>query len=207
MPIARRSLSISGTLARLLAATSLVASGSGLTFPATAQDAVDPPWRVGRLAQLTGSVSTHGAGATDWTDAQLNVPLTSGDAVWTQPQAGAAIQVADNVVALNGATELDLATLDNHQFIATEPQGELFLDLRDVPSGDNYTITTPRGGVQLGGAGLDVSLHEHLDRLAHRRVEDGSGDRRQDHPYQRRDHVAGDAAGAAGGPHPTLQEG
>ncbi|WP_419730226.1 DUF6600 domain-containing protein [Lichenicola sp.] len=153
MSIARRSLSFSGTLARLLAATSLAASSSGLTFPATAQDAVDPPWRVGRLAQITGSVSTHGAGATDWADAVLNVPLTSGDAVWTQPQASAAIQIADNQIALSASTELDLATLDNHQFIATEPQGELFLDLRDVPSGDSYTITTPRGGVQLGGAG------------------------------------------------------
>ncbi|MGI4747817.1 MAG: DUF6600 domain-containing protein, partial [Janthinobacterium lividum] len=140
-------------LARLLAATSLTVTSVGLAPPAVAQDAADPPWRVGRLAQTTGSVSMHGAGATDWVGATINLPLTSGDAVWTQPDSGASIQIADNLVALSGSTELDLATLDNHQFIATEPQGELFLDLRDVPSGDSYTITTPRGAVQLAGAG------------------------------------------------------
>lgn len=140
-------------LARLLAATSLTAASLGMLQTAAAQDAADPPWRVGRLAQINGSVSTHGAGATDWVDATINLPLTSGNAVWTQPGSGASVQIVDNLVALSEATELDLATLDNRQFIATEPQGEVFLDLRDVPSGDSYAITTPRGAVQLGGAG------------------------------------------------------
>ncbi len=140
-------------LARLLAATSLTIGGNGLAPPAMAQGSADPPWRVGRLAQAIGSVSTHGAGATGWTAATPNVPLSSGDAIWTQPSSGAVIQVSDNRIALGEATEFDLATLDNHQLIATEPQGEVFLDLRDVPPGDGYAITTPRGVVQLGGAG------------------------------------------------------
>lgn len=140
-------------VARLLAATSLSMIGTGVTPRALAQDGSDPPWRVGRLAQVVGSVSSHGAGSTEWGPATLNAPLTSGDALWTEPGAGTVMEVADNVVALSESTELDLATLDNTQLLATEPQGELFLDLRDVPSGNVYAITTPRGTVQLGGAG------------------------------------------------------
>ena len=139
-------------LARLLAATSLTMTATG-GMPAQAQPAGDPPSRVGRLAQLSGSVSTHGSGATEWSVASLNLPLTSGDAIWTQPTATAAIQVADNLIALSESTEFDLATLDNQQLIATEPQGELFLDIRDVAAGDSTTIATPRGVVKLSGVG------------------------------------------------------
>lgn len=140
-------------VSRLLAATSLTVGSVWLVPGARAQEASDPPWRVGRLARTGGSVSTHGAGATDWTAAVLNMPLSSGDAIWTQPSSTAEIQISDDAVVLADSTELDVATLDNQQFVATAPQGELFLDLRDVPQGDSYTITTPRGAVQIGGAG------------------------------------------------------
>ncbi len=144
-------------LASLLAATALSVSALLPDLPAQAQDAaqgaVDPPWRVGRLARIVGSVSTHGPGATDWVAASLNSPLISGDAIWTQPGAGAAMQLADNGLVLSEATELDIATLDDHQLLVTQPQGELFVDLRTVSPGDATSITTPRGVVMLSGAG------------------------------------------------------
>ena len=89
MPIRSGSLKV----ARLLAATSLTMSAALPARPAHAQDSADPPWRVGRLARIVGGVSTHGPGATDWVAASINSPLTSGDAIWTQPGAGTAMQV------------------------------------------------------------------------------------------------------------------
>ena len=147
-------------------------TGNGAGPPAMAQNGADPhgagpPWRVGRLAQTVGGVSTHGADATSWTVATPNAPLSSGDALWTQPSSGAVMEVSDSRIALDGVTELDLATLDNHQLVATEPQGRLFLDLRDVPPGDGYSITTPRGVVQLSGTGqYEIAAGDTLhDRL------------------------------------------
>ncbi len=136
----------------------LISSCAGVTV-ARAQDAApaplsgDPPARVGRLARLEGTVSTHGPGATQWTPAVLNFPVSSGDALWTQPQAQADIQVGDSLVTLADGTELDLATLDDRTLLASEPQGALFLDLRDLQPGETYTINTPRGAVQIAASG------------------------------------------------------
>src|SRR3546814_16186663 len=49
--------------------------------PITAQTAAgDPPARVGRLAQMTGTVSFHTAEADQWSPASLNYPVKSGGA-------------------------------------------------------------------------------------------------------------------------------
>ncbi len=146
-----------------LATTSLAVTGSIGTSPgwtqgagtqgAGTQLAADPPARVGRLARLDGVVSTHAAGSTQWTPAVLNFPFVSGDALWTQPKAQADIEVGATLATLADSTELDLASLDDHALVAMEPQGAVFLDVRDVRPGDTYTINTPRGAVQIATAG------------------------------------------------------
>jgi hypothetical protein len=42
----------------------------------------DPPGRVGRLNYTNGPVSFQPAGVSDWEDADVNRPLTTGDQVW-----------------------------------------------------------------------------------------------------------------------------
>ena len=48
-----------------------------LSAPAIAQE--DPPGRVGRLNHTEGAVTFSLAGDNEWTDAELNRPLTRGD--------------------------------------------------------------------------------------------------------------------------------
>ena len=141
-----------------LAAASLMATGAWPQAPsARAQDpgtsGGDPPARVGRLARLSGEVSTHGAGATQWTPAVLNFPFVAGDALWTQPQAQADIEIGESLFTLADETELDLTTLDAQSLVAAEPQGAIFVDLRHVQPGQTYTIDTPRGAVQIATDG------------------------------------------------------
>ena len=112
-----------------------------------------PPGRVGRVSRIVGTVSTHTADADQWSPATLNVPVTTGDAYWTEPGARADIQVESNRITLAPTTELDIATLDDKALAASEPQGEIFLELRAVPPGDTYTVQTPRGVVQVATAG------------------------------------------------------
>lgn len=114
---------------------------------------VDPPARVGRLAALMGAVSFHTADQTTWSPAQANVPVTSGDAIWTEPGARAAVDIAGSRLWLDGGTLLELPVLDDHAVSAKEPQGTLFLHLRALPAGDVTSVQTPRGVVTLLASG------------------------------------------------------
>ena len=144
------------------AAVSGLLIGPGLAPIAQAQPAPpagaaapagDPPSRVGRLARLQGTVSFRAADADEWEAAALNYPVTSGNAFWTEPAAAASIEVGASHIALDQATEFDIASLDDHALMATEGQGAAYLRLRDVPQGDSYAINTPRGSVTIAAVG------------------------------------------------------
>ncbi len=113
----------------------------------------EPSARVGQLARITGSVSFHTADEDHWEPAVLNAPVATGDVLWTEPGAQADVAVAANRIAMDGQTELDMTTLDDHSLVAATPQGDVYLRLDDVPSGDTYAVQTPRGVVQITAAG------------------------------------------------------
>src|SRR5258708_27790091 len=73
----------------------------------------DPPTRVGRLAEISGTVSFHTADATQWQQATLNYPVTSGNSFWTEPRSHAAIDVGATRIYLDSSTELALRNLAN----------------------------------------------------------------------------------------------
>ena len=109
----------------------------------------DPPALAGRVASLTGSVSFHTADETQWSAATLNYPVTNGEDFWTEAQAQATLEIADDRMVLAGSTELDVTALDQAQFTTTAAQGAVFLQLNSLPQGQNVTINTPRGAVQI----------------------------------------------------------
>jgi hypothetical protein len=112
-----------------------------------------PPSRVGWLSQISGSVSFHGAGQTQWVAATQNFPVATGDAVWTQPQAGASIIVDSSRFALAGGTEMTAQEIDDTTVTAALSQGEVFLNLVALQPGQSVTIQTPRGTAQIAGNG------------------------------------------------------
>jgi len=120
---------------------------------AAGQPDTNPPAIAGSLADMAGSVSFHASGETQWSPATLNYPVTNGEGFWTEPQASATIDVADDKVVLDESTEFDVATLDQNQFVATEAQGAIFIQLATVQQGQTLTVNTPRGSVQISQAG------------------------------------------------------
>jgi hypothetical protein len=117
------------------------------------QPDTDPPPIAGSLAAIAGSVSFHTAGDTQWSPATLNYPVTNGEGFWTEPQASATIDIADDSVVLDESTEFDVATLDQSQFVATEAQGAIFVHLNSLNHGQSLVVNTPRGAVQISQAG------------------------------------------------------
>ncbi len=114
----------------------------------------DPPSIAGQLTRLSGAVSFHTADETTWQPADPNYPITSGNALWTEPGAGASVVFGANRIAMDGATELDVNTLDQHRLVAAVPQGTVFLNLRNVQPGDEVSVATPRGTVTIGQPGV-----------------------------------------------------
>ncbi len=130
----------------------LLAAVAGLlavALPALA----DPPARVGRLSEISGTVSFHDSADEQWSPATLNYPVTSGNSFWTEPNARAEINLGSTAIHLDGSTELDITALDDKHFEATMPQGTINIRVTRFDNGDGYNIATPRGTVSLASPG------------------------------------------------------
>lgn len=126
--------------------------------PITAQNSAgDPPARVGRIARMNGTVSFHTADEDQWGPATLNYPLTSGNALWTEPDSRAELQIGSgNRLVMDSRTELNVIALDDSRFEAGLPQGTAYLNVADVAPGESYTLQTPRGSVEIAEPGRYV---------------------------------------------------
>lgn len=125
-----------------------------VSWPARSQEGYgDPPTRAGRIAGISGEVSLHEPDLDSWEAAPVNYPLIVGDALWTEPQSGAELELGGSRIALDGSTELYVAQLDDHDFAAAQPQGETYFRVRYLAPGDRYEIRTPRGVVRIDRPG------------------------------------------------------
>ncbi len=129
------------------------ASPAWAALPPVTPASTVPPDRVGRVARVNGAVFFHGADADRWNPAALNFPVTNGNALWTEPDSHVDLQVGPDRIALAPSTELDIATVDDHSLAASEPQGAVYLNVRNVAGSGGYTVQTPRGTVRIASAG------------------------------------------------------
>src|SRR5947209_9639837 len=107
-------------LRSLLMWTCLPVAVTGLVC---AQDQPDPPSRVARLNYLSGSVSFRPANVEEWTAATLNYPLTTGDHLWTDREAGADMHIGSTAVHLADQTAFAILNLDDRTAQISVTQG------------------------------------------------------------------------------------
>jgi hypothetical protein len=139
-------------LRRSLCATTALA----LALPAGAQtvETPTPPARVGQIAGLLGDVSFNGAGSNGaWVAAAQNYPLTAGDSLYTAAGAEAAVALDSSRLTIAPLTELQVTSLDDEAFTATQAQGEMVLDLTALAPGQSFTIQTPGGTIAIATSG------------------------------------------------------
>ncbi len=139
------------TLATSLLSLVLGLAPLGLAF-AQSQPG-DPPDRVGRVAEMSGTVSFHTADATQWGPASVNYPVTGGNSFWTEPRSHAAIDVGASRIYMDSSTELDVGNIDDHSFVGSLAQGALYVRVSPAADGDQYEIDTPRGAVHISQPG------------------------------------------------------
>nr|WP_315239823.1 DUF6600 domain-containing protein [uncultured Albidiferax sp.] len=106
-----------------------------------AQDA--PPGRVARLSLMEGSVSFAPADSDDWSLAEFNRPLTSGDRLRTAPGARAELHSGSTALRINGQTALEISEQDDNSTRLTLTQGNLALRVRQLYPGETLEVNTP----------------------------------------------------------------
>jgi hypothetical protein len=109
----------------------------------------EPPGRVGRLAFTDGTVSFHDDEQSGWTPAVVNTPLTTGDGLWTEPNARSEISLAGTRIRMEGGTQLEMLALDDSQTRLQLAQGRIDVKTFAMDTNQPYEIATPRGNIRL----------------------------------------------------------
>jgi hypothetical protein len=112
-------------------------------------DAGDPPARVARLSFIKGAVSLQPAGVSDWSQASLNYPLSSGDRIYTDQESLAELEVGSAAVRASAATDLTVASLDDQFMQLGLGQGTIRLRVYNLPTGDSIEVDTPNGALTI----------------------------------------------------------
>lgn len=139
------------------------------------EDAEDdePIQRVARLSFVDGDVSFLRAGVTEWADAVENLPLLTGDQLYTGRGARAEIQLGrGNYIRLSEHTALTIADLSHTaaQFEVTEGIAMIRLE-RFGSAFERFEIDTPNAALMLQQDGIyrvDVSSAEQSEVIVRR---------------------------------------
>ena len=116
--------------------------------PGWAVDAASPE-RSARIGELSGTVSAHGAGQTQWLAAVSDRMLAPGDGVWTQPGARARLELGAVGVALQEQTQVDLVVLTGSDTQLRLIQGTVEVAVPALGAGESCQVDTPRGALRV----------------------------------------------------------
>ncbi|TAL99294.1 MAG: hypothetical protein EPN69_01020 [Rhodanobacter sp.] len=129
--------------AALVIAVLLTAASLAHAQSSTGHDSADLPSRVARLSWIAGGLGLLPAGATDWSDASINRPLTTGDKLSSGADARAELELGGATLRLAQHTDLGLLDLNQQMAQIELAQGTLNLSVRHVDDGQSYEIDTP----------------------------------------------------------------
>ncbi|HSI53388.1 MAG: DUF6600 domain-containing protein [Ramlibacter sp.] len=135
---------------------------------AIAQDQGDPPARVGTLSQIEGTVAFAPAGETEWADAFVNRPITTGDRLWTEKGARAEVHLGSAVLHVDGTTFMDMTALDGDVMQAQLNEGTVNARVRQLQNGENFEVDTPQLAFRASRPGdyrIDVDPVQQTTRI------------------------------------------
>ena len=127
---------------------------SGLAYgQATDTYTTDPPERAARLRYILGDVSLQPVGEEEWTAAEINRPLTTGDKLWTERGARAEISVGPADVRLDSDTGFSFLNVDADVIQMRVTAGVMNVSVRTLDGNEQIEVATPNVNVLLLRAG------------------------------------------------------
>jgi hypothetical protein len=143
----------------LLGLALLCAAALAPAVKAQTTGVVDPPARVGRLADVQGTVWIYDTQAGEWQAAARNRPLTTGDRLSTDRGARAELRVGPTALRLDGGSELEVLQLDDQRVRVQLHNGSLALRLHSRDVARSVEVVTAEGRLQPQRGG-----HYRVDR-------------------------------------------
>ncbi len=118
--------------------------------PASAEDDDGIRQTVARVSYLSGSVAfSRGDDPDHWQDATINVPLTLGDRLWTEPGARAELQTDGGRIFIGAGTQLSILDLRDDVTQLSLSVGMAAFRIRQLAEGEAFEIDTPNAAVTL----------------------------------------------------------
>lgn len=124
------------------------------------QAEVEPPGRVGRLADFEGEVLMYDQEQGRWAAALRNRPLTSGDRLSVGPGGRAEVRVGSTTLRLAASTEIDLVRVDDQRIRVELLAGSLALRVRSREVAAEVEVSTREARLQPLRSG-----HFRIDRF------------------------------------------
>src|SRR5215468_1328801 len=106
-------------------------------------DQYDPPGRVARLGYMQGSVSFQPAGESEWVEAVMNRPMTTGDRLWTDRDGRAEVELGTATVHLAPNTGFSFLNLDDRTVQIELSAGTVDLRVRHFDRDSVFEVDTP----------------------------------------------------------------
>ena len=142
-----RSLSLASIV--LGAALGLVTLFASAAASANETWSTEPPSRVARLSYTQGDVSLQAVDEDEWSAAEVNRPLTTGDRLWTEQDGRAEVQIGDAAIRMSSETGFYFLELDDNSVRLRMTAGVMNVRVRELHENDSFEIETPN---------LDVAL-------------------------------------------------
>ncbi len=116
-------------------------AGLCLAGGAMAEDPlVDPPGRVGVLSLFEGAVETWSPGDEDWSDATINLPITTGSAVSTPVRGRVEIWIGSTAIRVAPESQVNFPELNDEGITAEVVVGSARARLRVLESDDRFAF-------------------------------------------------------------------
>lgn len=131
-----------------------------LAWPLLAMAQVDPPGRVGRVADLQGTVWVYDGEGGSWIAAHRNRPVTHGDRFATERDAQTELRVGSTALLIDGASEVEMLHLDDEVWRIQLHKGAVALRVQSRELAADIEIVTVEGAFQPLSGG-----HYRVDRV------------------------------------------
>ena len=142
------------TIGRLALSWLLLLLALGLQ-PALAQpsNAVDPPTRAGRVADVIGDAWLFDAETKEWLKLLRNQTVAEGDRLRTDDRARVALRIGSTSLWLDERSNLEFNRLDDSQVLLILDKGDLGLRLRSQEAANEFKVQTREGRVSAESPG------------------------------------------------------
>ena len=111
----------------------------------------DAPGRVARLSYIQNAVSFEPSGETDWSEASLNYPLTTGDRLWADKDARAEVETGNIAVQMSQNTDLTATSLTDELVQFGLAEGTIRVRTFDMRSNGQLEVDTPNAALVVTG--------------------------------------------------------